>query len=426
MADFARFVLCFSLLGGLSGCITQSNAAKFLIPDARSPPHIWNNESYTALAERLNKQEYVLAANGLLDCSDALQDGRPSNRPCKPVQQLKDTGFTHRQAVDAYLEGRIQQIDKLCDAYLHTLAEMGDTSRWTRTQFNAVADVGSMILGLAETPAQQLAYLAAGKSLYNQSADNLESYLLLTPSADKIERLVYSAQSDHRGLLAVVRQSDDRAFWATTSRWIQDYAAFCTPRGIRGLLNVAIEKQTPAPASFGAGEAAAALGFGMEASLRAFASEMSEKTDSWPSLSDPTVLGSLAWKLDAQTSLTNVQKEFVNYQLGSTLSGFTDTLLTKDHEKKVNELRSKIASQRGRYGELIRLAQAAQASQSADNRAEAAEAELKKKQGDINQLQDEINRKNESIAELKNEINELRARLPQVESAQPPVTPNIP
>lgn len=417
-------MLCFSLLVGLPGCITQSGAAKFLIPDARSPPHIWSNESYTALAERLNKQEYVLAANGLLDCSDALQDGRPSNLPCKPVQQLKDTGFTHRQAVDAYLEGRIQQIDKLCDAYLHTLAEMGDTSRWTRTQFNAVADVGSMILGLAETPAQQLAYLAAGKSLYNQSADNLESYLLLTPSADKIERLVYSAQSDHRGRLAVVRQSDDRAFWATTSRWVQEYAAFCTPRGIRGLLNVAIEKQTPAPASFGAGEAAAALGFGMEASLRAFASEMGAKTDSWPSLSDPTVLGSLAWKLDAQTSLTEVQKKFVTERLGSTLSGFTDTLLAKAPE--LSQLRSKIDSQRGRYSELIRLAQAAQASQSADNRAEAAEAEAESLKKTLKELQADLSETQDNLKAVADENARLKLKLPEAGQPPPPETPSAP
>lgn len=424
MDNFARFVLCFSLLVGLSGCITQSNAAKFLIPDARSPPHIWNNESYTALAEQLDKQEYVLAANGLLDCSHALKDGRPSDSACKPVQLLKDTGFTHRQAVDAYLEGRIQQIDKLCDAYLHTLAEMGDTSRWSRTQFNAVADVGSMILGLAETPAQQLAYLAAGKSLYNQSADNLESYLLLTPSADKIERLVYSAQSDHRGLLAVVRQSDDRAFWATTSRWVQDYAAFCTPRGIRGLLNVAIEKQTPAPASFGAGEAAAALGFGMEASLRAFASEMGAKTDSWPSLSDPTVLGSLAWKLDAQTSLTEVQKKFVTDRLGSTLSGFTDTLLAKASE--LSQLRSKIDSQRGRYGELIRLAQAAQASQSADNRAETAEAEVESLKKTLKELQADLSGTRDNLKAVTDENARLKQKRPEAGQPPPPETPSAP
>ncbi|WP_156400418.1 hypothetical protein [Caulobacter sp. Root655] len=399
----------------LGGCITQEDASFMLSRDARYAPQIWNDAYYVELGKQLDQQEYVLASNNLLDCSTLFPDPKkPPGRSggCTVIKHLTGTNLTDRQATNYYLEGRTQQVDKLCDAYLNTLAQMGDTSRWSRSQFNAIADVGSMVLGLAETPAQQLAYLSAGKSLYNQSTDNLENYLLLAPSADKIQRLVYTAQSTMRERKPVLRQTEDSEYWGATSRWVQEYAALCTPRGIRGLLNDAIDSQTAPISPSSVSDAASSLGQGMTTTLKIFATELKVDTSEWPVLSDPVTLGALAWRV--RETPNPDERKFINQRLDVNLTVLLDTL-EKD-AGRFAKIRGNIDDSKGRYDELTRAAKATFMAGSAADRATSAEAQVAKLKDDVLQFQvarDDAQSKIEALGKEKAALDKEKEALKQ-------------
>jgi hypothetical protein len=397
----------------LGGCITQQDASSILSHDARYAPQIWNDAYYVELGKQLDQQEYVLASNNLLDCSSLFPDPKkPPGRSggCTVIKHLTDTNLTDRQATNYYLEGRTQQIDKLCDAYLNTLAQMGDTSRWSRSQFNAIADVGSMVLGLAETPARQLAYLSAGKSLYNQSTDNLENYLLLAPSADKIQRLVYTAQSTMRERKPVLRQTEEPEYWGATSRWVQEYAAFCTPRGIRGLLNDAIDSQTAPISPSSVSDAASSLGQGMTTTLKIFATELKVDTSEWPVLSDPVTLGALAWRVRETPS--DSERTFIDKRLDVNLTILLDTL--ENDASRFAKIRGNIDDSKGRYDELTRAAKATFMAGSAADRATRAEARIAKLDDDVRRfqvVQDDAQSKIEALGKEKEALRQEKLAL---------------
>lgn len=424
----------------VAGCITQRGASRILSRDAHYAPQMWNDRAYAIVATRLDNQELALSSTGILDCSGVLgaDPGKVDTKAkCTTVDHL--SGQTFRNAVDGYLEGRTQQIDKLCDAYMHTLAEMGDTSRWSRSQVNALADVGTMILGLAETPALQLAYLSAGKSIYNQSVDNLENYLLLAPSADKVQRLVDTAQASMRQQKASLRQTDDREFWGATSRWVQQYAALCTPRGIRGLLNDAIEDQTAPITARAMQEAANTLGVGMDTTLKIYAAEATVDTKNWPDLSNPIVLGSLAWRLRENPKADTPARNFINQQLGVELSTFLTTTIDTNPQK-LQQVKAKLDSQRGRYDELIRTAQATEAAASAANKLQALEDKVKDSgveiakfetitktlQGSLDQANQRAFQAEKAAEQAQKEKAQLEKTLATLQQQLPPPAPTPP
>lgn len=416
-----RIVAVVGIAVTLSGCITERDASRILRKDAHFAPSIYNEKVYGAVGERLDSLEAAISVDGF-HCTDVPDKDKVNANNIKCAKRDLFVGQQNRiAAIDAYVEGRNEQIDKLCDVYIHSLASMGDTSRWSRTQINAIADVGSMILGLAETPAQQLAYLSAGKSLYNQTADNLENYLLLSPSADKVAQLVGSAQTKKRADKTRLRQVDERERWTESSLWVQEYAALCTPRGIRGLLDEAIDLRSGQTSEGASKDAAAILGPGMEVSLRLLAKEKSVDPEKWPALNDPLTLGALAWYLRESSAMTEAQKTFVAEKVGPELATFLQEVV-KD-SGSMAALKTKIDTAPGRYDELIRLAKANELSDSAVKRAEVAQSQAKTAveeaakskaqadtaQGALNDVRRELSATNQTLAAVNAELAQAKA-----------------
>jgi hypothetical protein len=423
-----RVVALVGIAAVLSGCVTERDASRFLRKDAHFAPSIYNEKVYGAVGERLDSLEVAISVDGF-HCTDVPDKERVNPNSIRCGKRDLFVGQQNRiAAIDAYVEGRNEQIDKLCDVYIHSLASMGDTSRWSRTQINAIADVGSMILGLAETPAQQLAYLAAGKSLYNQTADNLENYLLLSPSADKVAQLVGSAQSKKRADKSRLRQIDERERWTESSLWVQEYAALCTPRGIRGLLDEAIDLRSGQTSDVASKDAATLLGPGMEVSLRLLAKDKGVDPEKWPALTDPLTLGALTWYLRESSSMTDAQKTFVAEKVGPELSTFLKTIV-KD-SGAMAALKTKIDTAPGRYDELVRLVKASELSHSAVERAEAAQSQAKiaveeavqaKAKADtaqvtINDVRRELSAANQSLSTVNQTLIATNAELAQAKA----------
>ena len=396
-----RIVAFVGIAATLSGCLTEREASQILRKDAHFAPSIHNEKITRASGERLDALEAAIGADGF-HCTSIPEKTKVNSASitCQPKEVF--SGAKNKiAAIDEYVEGRNEQVDKLCDAYIHSLASMGDTSRWSRTQINAIADVGSMVLGLAKTPAEQLAYLAAGKSLYNQSADNLENYLLLSPSADKVAQLVSSAQTKKRSDKARLRQVDERERWTESSLWVQEYAALCTPRGIRSLLDEAIDLrsgQSAGPAT----NAAVILGPGMEVSLRLLAKDRNVDPEKWSSLNDPLTLGALAWYLRESSTMTDEQKTFVNEKVGADLAAFLKILVSDNAAMAL--LKVKLDTAPGRYDELIRMAKANELSGSALKRAEVAEEAAGKAKADAASTQSAFDELKVQLAEVKKSL----------------------
>lgn len=370
-----RVVAFVSLAAVMSGCITERQAASILRKDAQFAPEIFHRDNYRALGARLDNLEVALNSVGV-DCAIPIAyDNKDPGKKLDTITCTNKTIFTEGvdrpTAIVNYVERRNAQIDGLCDAYLGSLSSIGDTSRWSRTQINALADISSVVMGLAEAPASQLAYLAAGKSLINQSVDNLESYLLLSPSAEKLTQLVRTAQAKKREDKAILRQiADDGEQWTESSLWVQNYAMLCTPRGIRGLLNEAIDLRAPISEA-GARQVAVSLGERMEKVLRGYAKNDASDPQKWTSLKDPIVLGALAWYVREHGKLNDEERSFFAAKVGDELAVFLPTLVQDSTTLAV--INAELDASAGRYDELIRMAKMAQATGSATTRTQAAE-----------------------------------------------------
>jgi hypothetical protein len=374
MTNYGRILLALLASTALAGCGTIRGAADALKEEPRSALNSPNIVAAEAMLPTVRNLGYALALQNLPNCAGLVAaDGSlltpaTANATCTP----RTTPSLSSENLNAYIDRSIFVVDAYCGAYLDSLSGLGESSRWTRSQFNTIANYIGVLLAIAGEPAETLGYLNAGTGFFNSSAENLESFVLISPSPGKLTPLVQSAQQAKRNELGLIRGEDERLRWSTTSRWIEEYAAICTPRGIRLLLDAAIESNSGGDSPLELADSSRRLGPGLNAVLLSMAKSDALKAG-WPNLSTPSKLGALGWLIRSQGSLTVEQRRFIEAELGVNLNTVvTDAMADAGNASRLGALASGSAGPA--FDELIRGSQAVQASASAQQAAEQAQA----------------------------------------------------
>lgn len=140
----------------------------------------------------------------------------------------------------SYVEARVQQVDRLCDAYFDELQSLAGTMNFGRSTANSLADFGLSAMGLYGAPAEQLALLSAGRAGANAVANAAELSLFISPEPSLVRGLIEARQEQmlsQHPTSQISRHSEAEAF-------VRRYATTCMPVGIRQIVNDAINRET--------------------------------------------------------------------------------------------------------------------------------------------------------------------------------------
>lgn len=407
----------------LAGCGTLQGAGDALQNRPRTPYQSPNLAIAEAGHERIRELGYALFSSRMPNCSAFVHNGaliqRPGTARCTPTDNLGLEG----DDLDTYLDRTIMVIDGHCDAYLNSLAQLGDTNRWTRSQFNTVANYIGVLMALAGQPAADIGYLNAGSAFFNSSADNLETLVLISASPGKLGPLVRSQHASMRNDLAGVRQGDASLKLSAYSRWLQDYAAQCTPRGIRLLIDAAIDSTAGDSSPAGVATAAGALSAVIALPLDSMAAQAGLRSG-WPDLTDAETLGSLLWLIRTDEPLDAEKQAFIASTLGENLHAVTTAALANPAQKaRLRQLM--LGPNQAQFDELIRFARNRQAMKSDIERArqEARQAtdRFAAEQARANGLGSDVTAARDTIRERDQEIERLKARVAELQP--PPAEP---
>lgn len=388
----------------LAGCGTLRGARDALNEEATRPLPSPNLALASATRDDLVGLGYALSLSGMANCSEFVD----SNQPKREVRNDTRCGGPNSRGVSTtdmavYLDRSIFVIDAYCDAYLSSLAAMGNSSRWTRSQFNTLANYIGVLMALAGEPTENLGYLNAATGFFNASADNLETFVLISPTPGKIGPLVAEAQAEKLATVAALSQGDATFQWSRTSRWIQDYAAQCTPRGIRLLIDDAIDSSAPSGSPVQQADAARQYGAVLGSALSGIPG-VNVATLDLSILDSPAALGALAWRISDQANMTVEQRGHVAGLLGNNLNQTIDLVMADPGKRQV--LLGVISGPgQPAFNQLIRNARAAEAAQSSSARALQAQAaaDAEKKRADEAVIR---------AAELEREVIRLTALVP--------------
>ncbi|WP_324802206.1 cell envelope integrity protein TolA [Brevundimonas sp.] len=424
----------------LAGCGTLRGAGNALNED---PRQAYRNPFFDiAKATEANTLAlgYALALEGAPRCTLS-RDPKGTIVGTPKCESIHDLGLPDH-ALAIYMDRSIALVDAHCDAYLDSLATLGDSSRWTRTQFNTVTNSLGVLMALAGEPAENLGYLNAVSGFFNSSADNLESFVLVSPTPGKLTPLVRTAREQKLSTLPATRQADNRLMWSSHSRWLQEYASLCTPRGIRGLLDVAIDNTATGDSPLELADAARRLGPG----LRDVLSSMARNPDlrnGWPSMTSASEVGALAWLIRSGADLTEAQEKYIKDRISENLvTVVTDAMAAPETRDRLQGLLG--GANTSAYDELIRGAQVTEAAQNATERADTAERDAKaaedraarseqdaekarveaaQRQAIAEQLQRALAQANENIARLEREVAERARAAPPAPEPEPEPEP---
>ncbi len=407
MKNSGRVLLALLASTALAGCGTIRGASDALNQRPREAYRSPNLEAAESLMPVVSNMGYALAIMDLPDCSVSQPEppvpGRRRSAPavtCKPPPQ---TGVASSD-LDDFLNASIFVIDANCTAYLDSLSNLGDSNRWTRSQFNTVSNYIGVLMALAGQPTEDLGYLNAATGFFNASADNLESFVLVSPTPGKLTPLVKTAQNELRQDLDEIRLGDTRLRWSNTARWIEEYAAQCTPRGIRSLLDAAIDSTATGGTDAELINFADRVAPGVVETLQgltAFRNLLPEVRG----LRSSAQLGALTWRIQDDGQLTDEKKSRITSSLGSSMSAALDTALQDPAQPRV--LRQMIGgANSGLFTELRDSQEAEWATASAITRAE--------------QLQNELNKARDDLAVMTEREAALRAAQAAGGTQQPP------
>jgi len=146
----------------------------------------------------------------------------------------------YTRLLHSYVEARVQQVDRLCDAYFDELQGLAGTMNFGRSTANSLADFGLSAMGLYGAPAEQLALLSAGRAGANAVANAAELSLFISPEPSLVRGLIEARQDQmlsQNPTSAISRHSEAEAF-------VRRYASTCMPVGIRQIVNDAINRET--------------------------------------------------------------------------------------------------------------------------------------------------------------------------------------
>lgn len=404
MKNSVRILAALLASTTLAGCATLQRAASALNQDPVDPPPSPSLRLAEASRANLNGLGNALAHRDMPNC-DAFVDvgGNPRTvGQTASCSRSSDRGLAATD-IDIYLDRSIFVIDAYCDAYLSSLADLGDTSRWTRSQFNTVANYVGVLMALAGEPTESLGYLNAATGFFNASADSLETFVLISPTPGKIGPLVANAQARELDDVASLSQGAVSLEWSRTSRWIQEYAAHCTPRGIRLLIDDAIDSSAPSGTPIQQADAARQYGAVLGAALSGIPGVSPAALDR-SILDNPAVLGALAWRISDQANMTPAQLLYVAGLVGNDFTQTIDSVMA-DPTKRQTLINIVSGPGRPAFDQLIRNAKAAEAAQSSAVEARQALAraeDAQKRADDAEKL----------AAERQIEIERLRRLVP--------------
>lgn len=404
MNNSGRILVALLASTALAGCGTLQRAASALNEKPVDPPPSPALQLAAASRANLNGLGNALAHRDVPNCDGFVDhNGNPRTvAQTETCSRSSDRNLNERD-IDIYLDRSIFVIDAYCDAYLASLAQLGDTNRWTRSQFNTVADYVGVLMALAGEPTESLGYLNAAAGFFNASADSLETFVTISPTPGKIGPLVANAKAQKLTAVSGLAQGDPTLRWSRTSRWIQDYAAQCTPRGIRLLIDDAIDSSAPSGTPAQQADAARQYGAVLGSALSGIPG-VNVATLDRSALDNPAVLGALAWRISDSENMTQAQQDHVAGLLGSNLDQTIDAVMADPAKRQV--LTNVVAGPgRPAFDQLIRNAKAAEAAQSSAALARAAEirVEIEKKRADEAEA---------LAAERQERIDELRALVP--------------
>lgn len=347
----------------LAGCGTMRGAMEAIDHKPREPYITSTLAIANEASSRVRNLGLALTFADLPNCTPDTSAGTVT---CGNVR-LTDTHY------DLYLDRTILLIDTNCSAYLDSLATLGASNRWTRSQFNTVSNYIGVLMALAGQSAEAMGYLDAGSAFFNSSADNLEALVLISPTPHKLTPLVDSAQLVKRGDLARIRQSDNRLRWSETSRWIESYAALCTPRGMRILLDEAIDNSATAASPAGLSVAASDMAPEVRTVLMALTAFRSPSPVVLNTVEGPAELGALAWRIRSD-DLAASQQQYVRTVLGAEIDDALSRALA-DTAQKAQLLALVSGPRRSAFSEFQRVEEARWAAQSAEEATRVARAE---------------------------------------------------
>lgn len=157
-----------------------------------------------------------------------------------PINPVPLTPQRYTRLLQNYVEARVQQVDRLCDAYFDELQSLAGTMNFGRSTANSLADFGLSAMGLYGAPAEQLALLSAGRAGANAVANAAELSLFISPEPSLVRGLIEARQEQmlsQHPTSGISRHSEAEAF-------VRRYAATCMPVGIRQIVNDAINRET--------------------------------------------------------------------------------------------------------------------------------------------------------------------------------------
>lgn len=404
MKNPGTILVALLALATLAGCATLQRAASALDQDPVDPLPSPSLRLAEASRANLNGLGNALAHRDVPNCTGFVDSsGNPRTvDQSTSCSRSSDRGLAARD-IDIYLDRSIFVIDAYCDAYLSSLSDLGDTSRWTRSQFNTVANYVGVLMALAGEPTESLGYLNAATGFFNASSDSLETYVLISPTPGKIGPLVANAQAQKLEDVAALSQGGATLEWSRTSRWVQEYAAQCTPRGIRLLIDDAIDSSAPSGTPIQQADAARQYGAVLGAALSGIPGINAAILDR-STLNNPAVLGALAWRISDQGNMTPEQLLHVAGLLGSELTQAIDAIMA-DPAKRQTLVNVVGGPGRPAFDQLIRNAKAAEAAQSSAAQARQAQARAEseaKRADDAEKL----------AADRQAEIERLRGLIP--------------
>lgn len=411
-----RRAIALLLTVAVSGCGTLRGASDALNEQPRQPYRSPNLVAAEQLMPEVRDFTYALAIMQVPDCTvtpaGPAPAGSSNSGPTVRCNARTNVGVSTAD-IDEFLNSSIFIIDANCSAYLDSLSNLGDSSRWTRSQVNTIANYVGVLMALAGQPSEDLGYLNAATGFFNASAENLDSFVLISPTPGKLTPLVRTAQTDLRLELDAVRLTDDRLRWSSAARWVEQYASLCTPRGIRSLLDDAIENITVGDSAAELVDAADRVAPTVVETLQgltAFASFRNRITE----VRSSNRLGAIAWRIQDDGDLTDEQKTFITLALGAELSKALEAAMADPAQKRV--LQQMIAGpQSGAFTELRRSAEAGWAAESAQTRLARAQSDAAAAAQAAENARQETERLTGLVTQLEN-----RLRAAGLDPAAPP------
>lgn len=376
----------------LAGCNTFNGAKDAFTRGPREPYTTPSYATAQALRGEIEALGVATALDGVPDCAV------PSAGT--PTCQVRTIANSTSQ-IDTYLDRSIFIIDANCSAYLDSLATLGDVSRWTRSQFNTIANYIGVLMALAGQSGESVGYLNAGTGFFNASADNLESLVLVSPTPGKLTPLVRAAQMEKLEGLSSVRQDDSRLQWSSYSRWIEEYATLCTPRGIRGLLDIAIENTADGDTAAELTQASSRVGPQVVAVLSGLPSFRQPAIVDLGPIQSRAALGAFAWRAQPGQTLTKEQTEYIQTRLPPEVYQALQTALADPAQAPyiTNLMRGPYS---GLLAELRRSEEARYAADSATNDAARAREEARIATERADDLSRRLTQAQRSIETLEN------------------------